>query len=62
MVLKDNNFETDISVLYNRFKSAIITEPSFIIECSDSNSKWYWEDLFGTEQEYIQELRNNKQK
>lgn len=58
--IKENNFETDIPVLYDRFKSAIITEPSFIIECSDSNSNWCWFDLFGTEQEYIQELKNNK--
>ena len=58
--IKENNFETDISILYDKFKSAIITNPSFIIECSDSNSKWYWDDLFGTEQGYINELRKNR--
>ena len=55
--IKDNNFETETHILYEKFKSAIIMDPTFKIQCSDSNNSWFWDDLFGTEQNYIKELR-----
>lgn len=55
--IKENNFKTNIEEIYTMFKDALITEPSFIIECSEKNDTWYWDDLFSTEQEYINELR-----
>lgn len=54
--IKDNFFETDSQALYSLFKEAIVTEPSFIIEPT-LDGYTFSEDLFGTEQECIQELR-----
>jgi len=55
--IKINEFDTDISVIYEKFKSAIIIEPTFEIQCSDSNGSWMWDDVFYSEQEYVNELR-----
>lgn len=58
--IKANNFDREIPILYSKFTTAIISEPSFIIECFDADDSWFWDDLFGTEQNYIEELRKKK--
>lgn len=55
--IKSQNFETDINKIYEMFLQGIIAEPSFILQ---ANPEKYgpWDDLFGTNQEYIKELRS----
>ena len=57
--IKDNNFITDTNILYKKLKAALITEPAFILQANpDEYSQW--DDVFYTEQEYINELRKNR--
>lgn len=55
--IKENEFETDIEVLYEMFKSALITEPEFIMEDIVYNVKV--NDLFRSEHKDIVKLREN---
>ncbi len=52
--IDDNKFTTDVSTLYNIFKSGIITEPSFILRVGPTQ----YDDIFFSEQEEIERLRN----
>lgn len=52
-----HNFKTDIESLYEMFIEGIITEPSFTLQ-ADPKEYEPWSDIFGTNQTYINELRN----
>lgn len=54
--IEKNQFETNPEILYKIMKEAVITEPSFIIEPTIDGYE-YSDDLFGTEQQYIHQLR-----
>ena len=54
--IADNRFTTEVSFLYNIFKSAIITEPSFILQ-ADPTQYSQWDDIFYSEQEEVEKLR-----
>lgn len=56
--IDDNKFTTDVLVLYSIFKSAIITEPSFILQ-ADPTQYSQSDDLFYSEQEEVKKLRKN---
>lgn len=55
--IKSQNFETNIEKIYEMFVGGIITNPSLILQ---ANPEEYepWDDVFGTNQEYIEELRS----
>lgn len=52
-----HNFKTSIESIYEMFIEGIITEPSFILQ-ADPKKYEPWGDIFGTNQTYINELRN----
>lgn len=54
--IKENEFKTDIKDLYEMFKSAITTDPEFIIEDPIYNAKV--NDLFRSNHEAIEKIRN----
>jgi len=55
-IIQDNKFITDIGVLYEKLKTALIIEPSFILQ-ADPTLYDQWDDLFYSEQNYIDKLR-----
>lgn len=54
--IEKNRFENNPEILYHILKEAVITEPSFIIEPT-LDEYGYSDDLFGTQQRYIHQLR-----
>lgn len=52
-----HNFKTNIESIYEMFMEGIIIEPSFILQ-ADPKEYEPWSDIFGTNQTYINELRN----
>ncbi|MBE6156547.1 MAG: hypothetical protein E7161_02260 [Firmicutes bacterium] len=55
----DNGFVTDNAIMYEKLKSALITEPSFVLRADPSEYE-PWDDVFYTNQKYINELREKK--
>lgn len=55
--LSKHNFKTNIESIYEMFMEGIIIEPSFILQ-ADPKEYEPWGDIFGTNQTYINELRN----
>lgn len=53
----NHKFKTDIVSIYRMFIEGIITEPPLILQ-ADPKEYDPWTDIFGTEQTYINELRN----
>lgn len=58
--IESQNLETDVEKLYKMFLAGLTTEPSLELQ---ANPEEYapWDDVFGTNQEYIKELRNKMQ-
>ncbi len=59
--MKSQNFETSPEKIYELFLRGLISAPSLVLQANPE--KYYpWDDLFGTDQEYIEELRNKAKK
>ena len=57
--INKNGFITDVSIVYNMFKAGLVIEPSFTLK-ADPTQYSPWDDVFYTEQEYIEKLRTQK--